>query len=348
MYRHLLVPVDGTDLATETIGKAVEFARSLGARITFFHAQADHAGSLRGDAEIVRLTSPDDFAYAFEGRARELLAKAESAARAQGVPCASSTAVSDSPYRAIIAAAKEATCDLIFMASHGRRSNLGMMLGSQTLKVLVNAEIPVLVSATSNPPVPTQAIGIIRDEHRSLAAVLHAWLHLLRTSHGREAPDPALMRAMVRYIQDFPVALHHPKEEEYLFAKLRSRTSQCNAELDELQRQHERDHQLVDELAAAVERLAGGAGNLADIEQAVSRYALFIWEHMGREEGVIIPAAQRYLTDADWDEINAAFSENRDPRFGGDTDAEFRRLFSRLVNLVAPDSATADDGADRR
>jgi nucleotide-binding universal stress UspA family protein len=56
MYRHLLVPVDGTDLSTETVGRAVEFARTIAARITFFHAQPDHAASLLGDAEAVRLT----------------------------------------------------------------------------------------------------------------------------------------------------------------------------------------------------------------------------------------------------------------------------------------------------
>ena len=49
---------------------------------------------------------------------------------------------------------------------------------------------------------------------------------------------------------------------------------------------------------------------------------------------MILPAAERHLTEADWVEINAAFAENRDPRFGGDTDAEFRRLFSRIANLV--------------
>jgi nucleotide-binding universal stress UspA family protein/hemerythrin-like domain-containing protein len=335
MYRHLLVPIDGTDLATQTVSNAVEFARTLGARITFFHAQPNHAAALSGDAEAVRLTSPADFAYAYEGRARELLAKAESAARALGVPCASATTVNDSPYRAIIDAAREAGCDLIYMASHGRRSSLGMMLGSQTLKVLVHAEMPVLVAATSNPPATSQAIGIIRDEHRSLAAVLHAWLHLLGGDDGAaDVPRDALMRAMIHYIKAFPVALHHPKEEEYLFRKLRERTSQCNAELDELERQHERDQQLVDELAAIVERHLAGEADAAAVKEAVSRYALFIWEHMGREEGVILPAAQRFLTPADWDEINAAFSENRDPRFGGDTDAEFRRLFSRIVNLV--------------
>jgi len=344
MYRHILVPIDNTDLATETVSRAVAFAGSIGARITFFHAQADYSASLRGEAEVVRATAPADFAYAYQGKARELLAKAESAARAQGVPCASSSTVNDTPYRAIIAAAGEAGCDLIFMASHGRRSKLGMVLGSHTLKVLTNAGMPVLVSSTSNPPAPVQAIGIIRDEHRSLAAVLHAWQRLLHDAEqdGTD-PDPVVMRAMIHYIREFPVALHHPKEERHLFRKLRERTTHCNAELDELERQHERDLELVDELAALVKAQAAGDTGATEIRQAVSRYASFIWEHMGREEGVILTAAQRHLTAEDWDEINAAFCTNQDPRFGADTDAEFRRLFSRIVNLAAPASSAADE-----
>jgi nucleotide-binding universal stress UspA family protein/hemerythrin-like domain-containing protein len=335
MYRHLLVPVDGTDLSTETVGRAVEFARAIGARITFFHAQPDHAASLFGDAEIVRLTSPADFAYAFAGRARELLAKAESAARAKGVTCESKSSVSDTPYLAIIAAAREADCDLIFMASHGRRNSIGMMLGSQTLKVLMNGGIPVLVSATANPAPPARAIGIIRDEHRSLAAVLHAWMHLIATARRQGThPDSAVMRGILRYIETFPVALHHPKEDEYLFRKLRQRTSEFDAELDALERQHDRDRELVAELAEMIDREASGDLAIAELERAVMRYATFIWEHLGREEGVIMPAAERHFTEADWAEINAVFAENRDPRFGGDTDAEFRRLFSRIVNLA--------------
>lgn len=342
MYRHLLVPVDGTDLSTVTIGLAVEFARTLGARVTFFHAQPDFSSSLQGDADVVRLTAPADYVYTYEGRARELLTKAEAAARAHGVPCASSCAVSDTPYSAIITAAREAGCDLIYMASHGRKSTLGMMLGSQTLKVLLHSEIPVLVSATANPAVPAQAVSIIRDEHRSLAAVLHAWQHLLKTCQDQGTPpDPALMRAMLRYIQAFPLALHHPKEDEFLFRKLRERTSTMNAELDELERQHERDHQLVAELGDTLERQIAGGASLPDLDQAVARYAKFMWEHMGREEGVILPAAQRYLNEADWVEINAVFSENQDPRFGGDTEAEFKRLFSRIVNQGVP--ATTSD-----
>lgn len=336
MYRHLLVPIDGTDLSTETVGRAVELACTLGARITFFHAQPNHAASLFGEAELVRVTVPAEFTYAYDGRARELLSKAESAARAKGVPCESVTSVSDSPHLAIVEAARAAQCDLIFMASHGRRSSLGMMLGSQTLKVLVNAGLPVLVSATANPPASGRALGIIRDEHRSLSAVLHAWMHLIAQARRQGSrPDPALMQAIVRYLETFPVALHHPKEDEFLFRRLRQRTAEADAELDELERQHARDRQLVGELAAMVERLGRGDDNLAVLESAVKRYATFVWDHLGREEGVVLPAAERHLTAEDWAEIDAAFSQNRDPRFGGDTDAEFRRLFSRIVNLAA-------------
>jgi len=233
------------------------------------------------------------------------------------------------------------------MASRGRRSSLGMMLGSQTLKVLMNTEIPVLVAATSNPSAPARAIGIIRDEHRSLAAVLHAWMHLITTARNKgERPDPTLMRAIVRYIKDFPLALHHPKEDEYLFRRLRARTASANADLDELERQHDLDHRSVDELAALVEGAATGGGDLAAVEAAVARYATFIYEHMGREEAVILPAAQRHLTDSDWVDIEAAFSANRNPRFHIDTDMEYRRLFSRIVNHAAEARPRTDRSRD--
>lgn len=251
----MLVPIDNTDLSTVTVSQAIEFARTLGARITLFHALPDDAAMFRSDADVVRLTSADDYAYTYEGQAREVLAKAESAARAQSVPCDYASMVSDSPYLAIIAVASECDCDLIFIASHGRRCNTGMKFGSQALKVLVNTEIPVLVSATANPSVPVRAIGIIHDERRSLAAVLHVWSHLIWTSQGEGvAPHPVLMQTILHYIQKFLVALHHPKEDEYLSRRLRERTSTVNAELDELKRQHHRDQELVTELADAVKR----------------------------------------------------------------------------------------------
>lgn len=340
MYRHLLVPVDDTDLSVEVVGNAVALARPLGARITFFHAVADAAGSLRGDAEVLRLIAHDEYQYAHLGKARELLTKAEAAARALGVPCESRHAVSDQPAQAIVEAARAGGCDLIFMASHGGRGRLGMAFASETLAVLMKAGLPVLVSSTGEPSAPARAIGIIRDEHRSLAAVVHAWMHALAEAReaGR-AVDVVQMRAIVRYVQQFPVKLHHPKEEEHLFRYLRERTTSCNAELDELERQHARDEQLVAALAQKVEALAvadtqGQQSATRALEDEVARYAAFLWDHLGREEGVILPAAQRHLLPEDWAAIDAAFTENRDPNFRGETDQGYRQLFSRIVNLL--------------
>jgi len=342
MYRHLFVPIDDSDLSVEVIGNAVALARPLGARITFFHAVADAAGSLRGDAELLRLTAPDEYGYAYLGKARELLAKAEAAARALGVPSESRHAVSDKPAHAIVEAAHASGCDLIFMASHGHRGKLGMAFASETLSVLMSAGLPVLVSSTGRQAAPSRAIGIIRDEHRSLAAVMHAWMHALAAARQAGTPaDPALMRAIVRYVQRFPLELHHPKEESHLFPRLRERTTSVHAELDELERQHARDALLVAELATLVDALAAGdaAAQLAAtaaLEAKVNAYARFLWDHMGREEGVILPAAHRWLTAEDWVQVDAAFAENRDPAFNADTDKEYRQLFSRIVNLVGP------------
>lgn len=331
MYRHLLVPLDGSDLSIQIVGQAVEFARTLGARITFFHAAPRRIAPAITGEEVVWATS-GRVAHELDGRASELLAKAQAAARAQEVPCSIVGTIDDKPYEAILGAARDAGCDLIYMASHGRASSIGMMLGSQTLKVLAHTEIPVLVAATRNPDSTARAIGIIRDEHRSLAAVLHGWIHLMETARTEgKAPDGTLLRAIIRYIRDFPVALHHPKEDDYLFRRLRERTSKVDAELEELQRQHERDHQMVAELAALIEQ---DPVDLARLDEAVQGYARFIWDHMGREEGVILPAAQRYLTDEDWSEIDRAFASNNDPRFSGDADLQYRRLFARIVELA--------------
>lgn len=339
MYRHLFVPVDATDLSVEVIGNAVALARPLGARITFFHAVADAAASLLGDADVLRLTARNEYDYAYLGKARELLAKAEAAARALGVPCESRHVVSSKPAQAIVEGARASGCDLIFMASHGHGGKLGMVFGSETLSVLLNAGLPVLVSSTGEPSPTARAIGIIRDEHRSLAAVMHAWMHALAVARedGGDV-DAGLMRAIVRYVQQFPLQLHHPKEEELLFRCLRERTPTCDAELDELQRQHVRDAQLVAALAQRVETLAAAEGEIRAqaaraLEVDVGLYAQFLWDHLGREEGVILPAAQRFLLPADWATIDEAFGRNADPRFGDENDRDFKRLFSRIVNL---------------
>lgn len=336
MYRHLLVPIDDTDLSIEVVGNAVGLARTVGARITFFHAVIDPSHSIRSDAELLRLTAHNDYAYAYGGKARELLAKAEAAARACGVPCSSLQRPGDKPAAAIVEAAHATGCDLIFMASHGHRGRLGMALASETLSVLMHAGLPVLVSATGNPQPPAHAIGTLRDEHRSLAAVMHAWLQMLAAARAAGVgADAARMREIVRYIQDFPLALHHPKEERHLFRRLRERTDAFDAELDELQRQHHRDEQLVADLAAQVDALEHSCDAAADtcrLDDAVQTYARFLWDHLGREEGVILPAAQQHLSAGDWADIDQAFQADGERVESKDSARAFRQLFSHIVN----------------
>jgi hemerythrin-like domain-containing protein len=111
-------------------------------------------------------------------------------------------------------------------------------------------------------------------------------------------------------------------------------------ELDELERQHERDGQWVAELAQQVKGLLDAGDDTermrlgALLEENVARYTAFVWDHLGREEGVILPAAQRLLSAEDWEAIDAAFTQNQDPRFGGAGEREYRQLFSRIVNLA--------------
>ena len=336
MYRHLLVPIDDSNLSIDVVGNAVGLARAVGARITFFHVLTGPSRPAGSDAERPCVTAPPGDSPAYSGKARELLAKAEAAAHACGVPCTSLQQPGDQPAAAIVEAARTGGCDLIFMASHGQRRRPGAAPASQTLAVLMNAGLPVLVAATGDPKPPAHAIGILRDEHRSLAAVMHAWMQALATARrGGVGADAAQMRGIVRYLQTFAVALHHPKEERHLFKRLRERTDAFDAELDELQRQHLRDEQWVAELAALVEALAVSSDTAAAtraLDDAVQAYARFLWEHLGREEGVILPAAQQHLNDADWAEIDRAFQANRERREHGERDTAWQQLFSRIVS----------------
>jgi len=337
MYRHLMVPLDDSPLSADSVGRAVELARALGAKVTFFHAQADYGASSIGALE--RVMSPTAFNEHVAGEARAILAKAEVVARTAGVPYDSAVMTSDRPYEAILGAAEVRGCDLIFIASHGRRGIKGLMLGSETQKLLQHTTIPVLVSAVESnlPAAEIQApLAVIRDEHRSLAAVIHGLEYLVReTRNGRGVPSFPLLRAMLHYIKAFPETLHHPKEDAYLFRKLRARTHEFDATLDELERQHVLGHAHVEELEQSIAGYeTDPAGGFARFAAAVQAFATAQTEHMALEFKVIIPAARVHLTEGDWREIGAAFAGNSDPRFSVDNDEEFRQLFARIMNLA--------------
>lgn len=145
MFKHILVPTDGSQLSSDTVKRAIAFAKETGAKITFFFAKPDYPVAFYGEGALIDPTTPDKFAEMAEQQAKEILAANEAAAKAEGVVSATVSSVSDIPYEAIIAAAEEAGADLIFMASHGRRGISGLLLGSETQKVLTHSKIPVLV-----------------------------------------------------------------------------------------------------------------------------------------------------------------------------------------------------------
>jgi len=344
MYRHLLAPIDTSPLATELVRQAVLLAKSLGATITFFHAEEDYGAT--SVAALERVMWPSLYNDRVAGDARAVLAKAAVVAREAGVAHETVTVTSDRPYEAILQAAESRGCDLIVIASHGRRGLRGLVMGSQTQNVLEKSSLPVLVLAVeSNVPEweKIEALAILRDEHRSLAAVAHGLELLTREARAQgQPPRFDLLRAIVHYIRAFPESQHHPKEDAYLFRKLRERTSEFNDVLEELERQHREGHQLVDDLELSIERYeADPAGGHPQFAAAVARFVAAQEGHMRLETRVILPAAFKHLASEDWSEIGRAFAENGDPRFSADTDEEFRQLFIRILNLV-PATSTAD------
>lgn len=145
MFKHILVPTDGSPLSGDAVAHAVAFAKDTGARITFFFAKPDYPVSFYGEGAIMDPASPEKFAELAQKQADEILGAAAKLAQQAGVECDTASAVSEAPHEAIIAEANGRGCDLIFMASHGRRGISALLLGSETQKVLTHSKIPVLV-----------------------------------------------------------------------------------------------------------------------------------------------------------------------------------------------------------
>ena len=145
MFKHILVPTDGSALSESAVSRAVTFARSSGARISFFYSQPDFPMPIYGEGALIDPTTPEQFSRSAAAEAQSILAKAKAIADADGVVAATDTVVNEVPYQAVIDAADRHGCDLIFMASHGRRGIAGFLLGSETQKVLTHSKTPVLV-----------------------------------------------------------------------------------------------------------------------------------------------------------------------------------------------------------
>ena len=140
MYKHILVATDGSSFSTPASRTAVQLAKSLGAKLTAIYVAAPYAGT--GAAAIASLKG---FRRAVQKDERRALAAFRAEARAHGVTARATAVVGGEPWRRILLSARVRSCDLIVMASHGRSGLAGLLLGSETTKVLTHSKIPVLV-----------------------------------------------------------------------------------------------------------------------------------------------------------------------------------------------------------
>lgn len=143
MFKHILVPTDGSPLSENAIKHAVGLAKHCGAKLTALNV-VPKFHVLTYDTEMLEAT-PKEFEQTSQEQSKQFLDIAEREAHTAGVDYDRVAVTSDHPYQEIISSAKQHGCDLIVMASHGRRGLEGVLLGSETQKVLTHSQIPVLV-----------------------------------------------------------------------------------------------------------------------------------------------------------------------------------------------------------
>ena len=146
MYKQILVSTDGSKLSAKAIRMAVKLAGATGAKVTGVYVIPPFVAPAYGEGVMyMPAVSPTRYKQITEREARKALAAVEIEARTGEVDFATMSLTADNPWEGIIRAAKSKRADLIVMASHGRRGLAGLVLGSETTKVLTHSKVPVLV-----------------------------------------------------------------------------------------------------------------------------------------------------------------------------------------------------------
>ena len=144
MFKHILVPTDGSRLAQRGVKAGVALAKALGARVTALHVMPPYVAPY--DALSYLTVSAAQHRKACAQSAKTILAAAQAEARKAGVPCSTEVATDAQPWGGILRAAHTRKCDAIALGSHGYGTLGGLLLGSETQRVLAHAKIPVLVT----------------------------------------------------------------------------------------------------------------------------------------------------------------------------------------------------------
>ena len=147
MYKHILVPTDGSPLSLKAVKAASDLAKTLKARVTALHVTPLFRPPMMEEAAAAytNVYSEAAFRESTQKSSAKVLAKAKTAFEANRIECDTTSVEGETPWESIIATANGRKCDLIVMASHGRRGLAGVLLGSETTKVLTHSKTPVLV-----------------------------------------------------------------------------------------------------------------------------------------------------------------------------------------------------------
>lgn len=145
MYKHILIPTDGSEVAEKAVAAGIDFARDAGAKVTLFTAVPEYEPPSETQVLARRVVSVADHARESKRLANGILAPAAEKARAANLGFETAYSQSNQPWQAIIDAAKRYGCDAIFMASHGRKGLAAVWHGSQTREVLTHSKVPTLV-----------------------------------------------------------------------------------------------------------------------------------------------------------------------------------------------------------
>jgi nucleotide-binding universal stress UspA family protein len=145
MYKHILIPTDGSSLSKKAVKAGIAFAKSEKARVTAFFSPEQYEVMAYGEYFPPDLVSRTEWEKRAKKSAEKVLADVEKQAKAAGVSCQGYYKASLAPWQAIVDAAKKKKCDLIIMASHGRTGISGLLLGSQAARVLAHSKVPVLI-----------------------------------------------------------------------------------------------------------------------------------------------------------------------------------------------------------
>ncbi|MFM7169517.1 MAG: universal stress protein [Cyanobium sp.] len=145
VVQHLLVPTDGSQLSQRALSQALDLAKALGAQLTLLHVQPPLPVPLVGMGDMLDPATVDSLSKTAERESERIVKDAQTAGLEAGVAIHTEVVKQDLPYRAIVEAAKRHGCDLIVMASHGRKGLSGLLIGSETQRVLLHSPISVLV-----------------------------------------------------------------------------------------------------------------------------------------------------------------------------------------------------------